>query len=81
VEQGASPIAGAEVLDDDERALERLLLGLRLKEGLHPLDAPPIEPLALEDAITAGLLTTSCGRLQCTSKGWFLLDEAVARLR
>jgi putative oxygen-independent coproporphyrinogen III oxidase len=81
VEQGASPVAGAEVLDDDERALERLLLGLRLKEGLHPHDAPPIEPLALEDTIAAGLLTASCGRLQCTAPGWFLLDEAVARLR
>jgi putative oxygen-independent coproporphyrinogen III oxidase len=81
VEQGVTPVAGAEVLDDDERAMERLLLGLRLQEGLHPLDAPPLEPLALEDAMAAGLIATSCGRLQCTAKGWFLLDEAVARLR
>ena len=26
------------------------------------------------------LVTTSCGRLQATSDGWFLLDEAVQRL-
>jgi putative oxygen-independent coproporphyrinogen III oxidase len=80
IEAGASPVAGAETLDDDERAMERLLLGLRLQEGLHPLDAPPIDPLALEDAMTAGLISTSCGRLQCTPQGWFLLDEAVSRL-
>lgn len=80
VEAGATPIAGDEVLDASERGTERLLLGLRLREGLHPLDAPPIEPLALEEAMAAGLVSTSCGRLQCTEEGWFLLDEAVARL-
>ena len=80
VEAGASPVAGEEQLDEEERALERLFLGLRLREGLHPADAPPIEPLALEDAMAAGLITTACGRLQCTEDGWFLLDEAVARL-
>ena len=80
VESGATPVAGREHLDVEERALERLLLGLRLREGLHPADAPPIEPLALEDAMAVGLVTTSCGRLQCTADGWFLLDQAVARL-
>ena len=80
VEAGASPVAGDEVLDTEQRGVERLLLGLRLHEGLHPIDAPPIEPLALEDAMAAGLVSTSCGRLQCTQDGWFLLDEAVARL-
>ncbi|MTV26332.1 radical SAM family heme chaperone HemW [Nitriliruptoraceae bacterium ZYF776] len=72
--------AGAEVLDDAERAVERLLLGLRLREGLHPTDVPPLDPLALEDALSAGLVETACGRLRCTEHGWFLLDEAVARL-
>ena len=80
VEAGRSPVAGDEVLDDDARALERLLLGLRLREGLHPVDAPPIEPLALEDAMAADLVTTACGRLQATASGWFLLDESVGRL-
>ncbi len=81
IEAGASPVAGDEVLSDDERAEERLLLGLRVREGLHPNDLPPIEPLALEDALGAGLVETACGRLRCTDDGWFLLDEAVARLR
>jgi putative oxygen-independent coproporphyrinogen III oxidase len=80
VEDGRSPVTGSEELDDAERAEERLLLGLRVREGLHPTDAPPILPLALEDAMDAGLITTACGRLQCTEDGWFLLDDAVARL-
>jgi hypothetical protein len=73
-------LTGEEVLDDDARALERLLLGLRLREGLHPRDVPPLDPVAVEDAVAAGLVTGSCGRLQATEDGWFLLDEAVARL-
>ena len=73
-------IVEEEVLDDDARALERLLLGLRLREGLHPRDLPPLDPAAVEDAVAAGLVTGSCGRLQATEDGWFLLDEAVGRL-
>ena len=74
------PIAGSEVLTDDERAQERLLLGLRLREGLHPNDLPPLDPTALEDAMAAGLVETACGRVRCTERGWFLLDAAVERL-
>jgi putative oxygen-independent coproporphyrinogen III oxidase len=80
VESGRTPISGSEFLSDAEQAEERLLLGLRVREGLHPLDVPPIAPLALEDAMAAGLITTACGRVQCTEDGWFLLDEAVGRL-
>jgi putative oxygen-independent coproporphyrinogen III oxidase len=81
VEAGRSPVTGAEELSDEERAEERLLLGLRVREGLHPIDVPPLLPLALEDAMGAGLVETACGRLRCTDEGWFLLDDAVARLR
>jgi len=80
IETGASPISGAEDLDAEERGVERLMLGLRLREGLHPFDAPPLEPLALEDAVAADLIQTSCGRVQTTERGWFLIDEAVRRL-
>jgi len=73
-------IAGSEVLDDEQRAAERLFLGLRVREGIHPGDLPPIDPLALEDALDAGLVETARGRLRCTDAGWFLLDEAVDRL-
>jgi hypothetical protein len=56
------------------------MLGLRLREGLHPRDVPPVEPLALEETVRAGLVQTSCGRVQSTDEGWYLLDEAVRRL-
>jgi len=80
VEERRDPASGSEVLTPDERAEERLLLGLRLREGLHPVDVPPIDPLALEDAIAHDLVQTSSGRLQSTEGGWFLLDEAIRRL-
>jgi len=69
-----------ELLDADARALERLLLGLRLVEGIHPFDVPPVPVEALDDVVRAGLVTMSCGRLQATEPGWFLLDETVRRL-
>lgn len=77
---GEDAIAGSEELTDQERAEERLLLGLRLRDGLHPGDVPPMEALALEEAMDAALVETACGRLRCTDHGWFLLDEAVGRL-
>jgi oxygen-independent coproporphyrinogen-3 oxidase len=73
-------LTGEERLDDDARALERLLLGLRLREGLHPRDVPPLAPEALADVVAAGLVTTSCGRVQVTDRGRHLLDEVVRRL-
>lgn len=69
-----------EQLDVDARALERLMLGLRLVEGLHPFDVPPLAVEALDDAVRLGLITMSCGRLQATESGWYLLDETVRRL-
>jgi putative oxygen-independent coproporphyrinogen III oxidase len=69
-----------ERLDGDARALERLMLGLRLVEGLHPFDVPPLAVEALDDAVRLGLVTMSCGRLQATEGGWYLLDETVRRL-
>ena len=75
-----TPITGSEVLDAAERAEERLLLGLRVHDGLHPGDLPPIDARALEHAVGLGLVDTASGRLRCTDRGWFLLDAAVDRL-
>jgi putative oxygen-independent coproporphyrinogen III oxidase len=69
-----------EVLDAPARALERLLLGLRIREGLHPGDVPPIDPEVLAAAVAAGLIESTDGRLRSTESAWFLLDETVARL-
>jgi putative oxygen-independent coproporphyrinogen III oxidase len=80
VEQGGDPATGRETLAADERATERLMLGLRVREGLHPHDLPPLDPIALEETLDAGLVELACGRLRATERGWFLLDDAVARL-
>ncbi len=69
-----------ELLDVDARALERLMLGLRLVEGLHPFDVPPLAVEVLEDAVRDALVTMTCGRLQATEDGWYLIDETVRRL-
>ena len=78
--RGSSPVSGAEVLDPAQRAEERLLLGLRVREGLHPDDLPPIRREALAQVVELGLVETTAGRLRCTDRGWFLLDAAVERL-
>jgi len=80
VEQGRDPVASREDLDVDERRLERLLLGLRLRDGMHPHDVPPLDPMALEDAMAHDLVETACGRVRATDRGWYLLDETVRRL-
>lgn len=80
VADGADPVAGHEVLGQEQRAMERLLLGLGLREGLDLRDVPPVDEDALEDTVTADLVEVADGRLRCTPRGWFLLDEAVRRL-
>lgn len=80
VDEGRDPSAGSEVVEPEARRLERLLLGLRLRDGLHPADVPPLLPGALDDTVAAGLVEVACGRVRCTDRGWYLLDEAVRRL-
>lgn len=80
VEADAPAVSGQEYLDSVERAEERLLLGLRVAEGLHVGDLPPLREDALEDVLRAGLARVADGRLQATDEGWFLLDEILSRL-
>ncbi|MDP8960662.1 MAG: radical SAM family heme chaperone HemW [Actinomycetota bacterium] len=80
VEANADVVSGEESLSIAERAEERLLLGLRVVDGLHPLDLPPLRDEAVEDVLRAGLARLSRGRLQATDDGWFLLDETLSRL-
>ncbi|MGH3443295.1 MAG: radical SAM family heme chaperone HemW [Nitriliruptorales bacterium] len=74
------PVAGSETLTTAERAEERLLLGLRLRDGLHPHDVPPLGEAQVQAAADVGLLELSCGRFQASDDGWFLLDDLVQRL-
>ncbi|HEX2299363.1 MAG TPA: coproporphyrinogen III oxidase, partial [Pseudonocardiaceae bacterium] len=78
---GSSPVAGREVLDAGERRTERVMLGLRLAEGLpeQVLDVPG--RAAAGRAVRDGLLTaTPAGRLVLTGRGRLLADAVVREL-
>ena len=78
--EGVSPEAGREKLTDDDRHLERIMLELRLADGL-PLDALDSDGerearVAAED----GLLTLTADRAVLTPRGRLLADAVVRRL-
>ena len=75
VEDGRSPEAGSEQLDDEGRALEGLQLALRTAEGV-PADALPSDD-DLRDLVSL----EEHGRLVLTLKGRLLANEVALRLR
>ncbi|MCW2778388.1 MAG: coproporphyrinogen oxidase [Frankiales bacterium] len=78
--QGRSPAAGREVLTDDDRRVERVLLELRLREGL-PLSVLRPEGLAAAHRHAAdGLLELEDGRARLTLRGRLLADAVVRDL-
>ncbi|WP_407645576.1 radical SAM family heme chaperone HemW [Amycolatopsis alkalitolerans] len=77
---GESPEDGREVLTEDDRYLERIMLELRLAEGL-PLDALSGEGLRESSAAASdGLLDLRDGRAVLTDRGRLLADAVVRRL-
>jgi coproporphyrinogen III oxidase-like Fe-S oxidoreductase len=74
VRAGARPVAGEEILDDDQRALESLALSLRTAEGV-PDWALPDEP------DLRGLVRRHGGRVVLTVRGRLVADELSRRLR
>ena len=75
---GDPPAAGHEVLDDDQRELERVLLGVRLSDGL-PLD-DRLDTAGLGRLVEAGLGGERSGRVGATSQGRLLADHVVREL-
>ena len=77
---GRSPAHAREVLDDESRRVERVLLELRLREGL-PTDALDASGLAaVPGLVEGGLLTEGAGRLVPTRTGRLLADAIVRDL-
>ena len=81
--RGESPAQDAELLDDADRALEAVMLGLRLREGLPLtlLSATGRERAA--DAVDRGLLEPAAhaaGRAVLTDRGRLLADAVVRDL-
>jgi oxygen-independent coproporphyrinogen-3 oxidase len=75
---GASPAAGRELLSDAERRTERLMLELRLREGLALDELDPPARAALTAQARAGRLELRDGRATLTLDGRLMAD-AVAR--
>jgi len=77
VEGGRLPIGGEELLTDDERRIERLLLGLRMASGI-PADWA--QPARLEPFVVEGLAHRRDGRFVLTDRGMLLANEVVLSL-
>ena len=75
--QGRDPISGSEDLSDENRAAERVYLGLRTDAGLALTDA---EAERVAPWVAAGWGTVAGGRLRLTPAGWLRLDALAADL-
>jgi oxygen-independent coproporphyrinogen-3 oxidase len=75
---GRLPVGGEESLSEDERWLERLLLGLRTSDGV------PEEWVAgaarADDFVAQGLAARRAGRIALTDRGMLLANELVLEL-
>ncbi len=77
VHAGELPVAGREVLDAGARRTERIMLGLRMAEGLP---AAEVAGTGIEPLIARGLLRRDGDRLVLTREGRLLSDRVVAEL-
>jgi oxygen-independent coproporphyrinogen-3 oxidase len=75
---GRSPSAGREVLTADDRALEKVMLGLRERGGLALASLTPAGARAVELEVSRRRVTIVGGSVQLTRKGRLFAD-AVAR--
>jgi oxygen-independent coproporphyrinogen III oxidase len=76
---GDDPTEGTEVLTDAQRLLEGVYLGLRTWDGVAA-DSRGIDQTAVQEAMTAGWLEPTRGRVRATPEGWLRLDELVVGL-
>jgi oxygen-independent coproporphyrinogen-3 oxidase len=75
IQEGRDPVAGRERLDEPQRRLEALYLGLRSTAGV-PLDLVP--PAVRTRWEAAGWAAGAAGRLSLSPEGWLRLDALVA---
>lgn len=77
---GRSPAAGRELLAAADRRFERLMLELRLREGLSSGELEEGERGVAGELVSEGLLVDAAGRLVLTLRGRLLADLVVRRL-
>lgn len=77
VTRGERPVGGEEQLTDEQRRTERLLLGLRVADGIP---AEWVDDVRVEPFLQEGLAQLTNGRLALTERGLFLANEVVLEL-
>lgn len=77
IKAGESAVESEEVLTDEQRAIERLYLGLRTRGGL-PVELVPADRRSAW--VSAGWAEQADGRIWLTADGWLLLDTLVRDL-
>jgi oxygen-independent coproporphyrinogen-3 oxidase len=81
--RGESPAQDAELLDPQDRALEAVMLGLRLRDGLPLTRLSPAGRRRAAAAVASGLLEPrphAAGRAVLTDRGRLLADAVVRDL-
>jgi len=74
VASGTPPVGGEERLTEDERRTERLLLGLRMSNGVPDNS---LDPAQVEAFVADGLAVRRNGNLALTDRGMLLANELV----
>lgn len=79
---GAPPVADMEVLNDDQRLGEYLMLGLRLKEGVDCSVIPSDNSrhAVIQDLVRQNLLEYVGQNIRLTSQGLLLADAVIEQL-
>ena len=80
VRSGASPAAGSEDLDPETSRFERVMLGVRLAEGLDPAELDDRGRAEAERLRDQGLLESGGPYLTLTRRGRLLADAVARRL-
>jgi oxygen-independent coproporphyrinogen-3 oxidase len=73
------------ILSDRDQALEFILMGLRLAEGIdvarcERLIGGAIDKVAVDELLQLGLIAVGKGRIKATAEGRLLLNALIARL-
>ncbi|MBN2030599.1 radical SAM family heme chaperone HemW [bacterium] len=77
--QNRLPIAGEETINYDQTLLERMMLGLRRKEGI-PLAWINRKTGEVDRLIQAGLMSRETDRISLTTRGFLLADEVALHM-
>jgi oxygen-independent coproporphyrinogen III oxidase len=81
LKKGKSPINFKEQLTDEQKAEERLLLGLRLAEGIdYNIIREVVNEQVLAELKSDGYLTTKLNNLVLTDKGFLVADDIIVKL-